>query len=527
MANLLLYRSDGASFIEHRIASDWTIISNKPTNFPPTAHNHDASNINAGTLHADRIPTLPQSKVANLQSTLNIGLDTPIPELDNHTLQEVFENPTHVYNKLYTDTTGDFLDVVDSVVIANNKYYTRIIIDVISGSYQNVRIESRPDGLPSSAYAMTTNIIWTSKSNETHIRNYGISATSFTGSVRIEYYNMNAKGISSLTVEEMNYWFSVYVKLVNDYARPASDVYAWAKAPTKPSYDLSEIAETTTYKRVTQTEKDTWNAKQDALGYTPYNATNPSGYISGITKAMVEAVLTDNITSHYHSAYLTSVPSHTDDVGAYGKATTSLYGHVVIKNDLNTSEYLAGETLSAHQGYQLGLNKVDKNTAITAGTKCKITYDAKGLVTSGDDLADTDIPNISAAKITTGTLPIARGGTGVTSLDSLKASLALTTNSVASSRALALTDAQDMIIANHSSTQISLTVPLNSSVAFPIGTEITIMRTGAAKVNILNASGVTINSVSNYRYIALQYQAVTLKKLNTDEWILFGALAGS
>lgn len=39
-----------------------------------------------------------------------------------------------------------------------------------------------------------------------------------------------------------------------------------------------------------------------------------------------------------------------------------------------------------------GLNaKVDKNTAITAGTKTKITYDAKGLVTAGADATTADI----------------------------------------------------------------------------------------------------------------------------------------
>lgn len=48
--------------------------------------------------------------------------------------------------------------------------------------------------------------------------------------------------------------------------------------------------------------------------------------------------------------------------------------------------------------------KVVKNTAITAGTNCKITYDAKGLVTAGAALTASDIPNLSADKITSGTL---------------------------------------------------------------------------------------------------------------------------
>ena len=37
--------------------------------------------------------------------------------------------------------------------------------------------------------------------------------------------------------------------------------------------------------------------------------------------------------------------------------------------------------------------KVDANTVITGGTKCKITYDEKGLVTAGADLASTDVTN--------------------------------------------------------------------------------------------------------------------------------------
>ena len=43
--------------------------------------------------------------------------------------------------------------------------------------------------------------------------------------------------------------------------------------------------------------------------------------------------------------------------------------------------------------------KVDANSAITAGTKCKITYDTKGLVTGGADLAESDIPNLASSKI--------------------------------------------------------------------------------------------------------------------------------
>lgn len=43
--------------------------------------------------------------------------------------------------------------------------------------------------------------------------------------------------------------------------------------------------------------------------------------------------------------------------------------------------------------------KVTANASITAGTKCKITYDAKGLVTAGADLTASDIPTLATSKI--------------------------------------------------------------------------------------------------------------------------------
>ncbi|MBR3024316.1 MAG: hypothetical protein IKH71_07690 [Oscillospiraceae bacterium] len=46
---------------------------------------------------------------------------------------------------------------------------------------------------------------------------------------------------------------------------PASDVYSWAKASSKPSYTQDEVSDGSTYKRVSATEKTTWNNKQNAL----------------------------------------------------------------------------------------------------------------------------------------------------------------------------------------------------------------------------------------------------------------------
>lgn len=57
-------------------------------------------------------------------------------------------------------------------------------------------------------------------------------------------------------------------------------------------------------------------------------------------------------------------------------------------------------TLTAFNSLTTTVNgKVTANANITAGTKCKITYDAKGLVTAGADLTASDIPTLAISKI--------------------------------------------------------------------------------------------------------------------------------
>jgi hypothetical protein len=89
---------------------------------------------------------------------------------------------------------------------------------------------------------------------------------------------------------------------------------------------------------------------------------------------------------------------------------------------------------------------------------------------------------------------------------------------------LALADAGKTVEQNLG-TATTVTVPPNSSVAFPIGTIVEVARYGAGTVAIAAGAGVTIRSRGSLLSIGNQYGAVSLRKRATDEWVLVGDLA--
>jgi hypothetical protein len=94
-------------------------------------------------------------------------------------------------------------------------------------------------------------------------------------------------------------------------------------------------------------------------------------------------------------------------------------------------------------------------------------------------------------------------------------------NTQTSSYTLVLSDASKVIEMNVG-TANTVTIPTNASVAFPIGTEITVMQYGAGVTSIAVASGVTIVSKDSAYTIANRYTGLTLIKRATNEWYIIG-----
>lgn len=92
-----------------------------------------------------------------------------------------------------------------------------------------------------------------------------------------------------------------------------------------------------------------------------------------------------------------------------------------------------------------------------------------------------------------------------------------------------LADLKNVLVRYSSTSNVAITVPLNSSVAFPTGAIINIIKTGATgTITIAGAGGVTIVSAATVPAsptIAIQYAAASLIKVATDTWYVVGNIS--
>lgn len=103
-----------------------------------------------------------------------------------------------------------------------------------------------------------------------------------------------------------------------------------------------------------------------------------------------------------------------------------------------------------------------------------------------------------------------------------KAEALLTVNTQTDNYELVLSDASKVVEMNKA-TAVTLTVPSNATTAFPIGTTIEIYAMGAGTVTVDDDGGACV--IRNQGDLAAQYATASLRKRDTDEWVLTGELA--
>jgi hypothetical protein len=144
---------------------------------------------------------------------------------------------------------------------------------------------------------------------------------------------------------------------------------------------------------------------------------------------------------------------------------------------------------------------------------------------SGGDMTDVLLGNTGVTVTQPLTLPSADPTTPTQAAHKQyvdkRASQYLTINPQAgTSYTVVLADAGSLV--NFSSaTAVTVTVPANSTTAFPVGSRIDMLQSGAGKVTIAGAGGVTVNPSTVLGFRA-QWSAATLIKTATDTWVLSG-----
>jgi hypothetical protein len=188
------------------------------------------------------------------------------------------------------------------------------------------------------------------------------------------------------------------------------------------------------------------------------------------------------------------------------------------------ADWVTGDILTAAQQNDLAKQAISRfadasarNAAITSPTEgqaCWLNDTNELQIYDGSwkPLLDTDTISVSSGNYTiTGALTAT--GTTTTYLN-------LITDS-STTRTPALTDASAYILTTHG-TGITVTLPQDSDVAFPVGTTIYFERNGSGTLTFAAGAGATVNSKGGTLTCADRYTTVAAVKIAADIWTLIG-----
>ena len=175
-------------------------------------------------------------------------------------------------------------------------------------------------------------------------------------------------------------------------------------------------------------------------------------------------------------------------------------------------------------------------TTITGTTEASIISAVGGDGAAGSVLKTNGSGDLSFGDVALGTntsgnyMSDVSAGTGIsithTPAEGSTATIALadvSTNAQTASYTLVLDDKNKIVEMNVASGN-NLTVPPNSSVAYPVGSQINILQVGAGQTTVVQGAGVTVNAAPGLK-LRTQWSYATLIKRATNTWVLVGDIS--
>jgi Major tropism determinant N-terminal domain len=256
-----------------------------------------------------------------------------------------------------------------------------------------------------------------------------------------------------------------------------------------------------------------------ASGATIGSTTNTEiGYLHGVTSA---------IQTQLDAKAPLANPTFTGTVTLPANTVTStmIADSTIVNADISASAAIAVSKLAAStiSGVTLGsnLNALTIGTGLTgasyngsAANTIAIDTSVVATLTGTQALTNKTITLTSGgATFSDGTVQVTAGVPSLTTISAKTASYTLA----------ALTERDTIIeIANASAT--TLTIPLDSTLSFPVGTTIDIIQTSTGQVTIAGASGVTVNATPGLK-LRTQWSSATLLKRAANTWLVYGDLS--
>lgn len=327
----------------------------------------------------------------------------------------------------------------------------------------------------------------------------------------------------------------------------ASSTYAPLAAPTFTGTVV--LPSTTSIGDVSATEIGYVNGVTSAI-QTQLDAKAPTadptftGTVSGVTKSHVGLGNVDNTSDAdkpVSTATQTALDAKASIAGATFTGNVEVDGNLVVDGDftVNGTNFSASATSIVIEdnmvqlAHQNAANTVDlglvvayndgaaKHSGIVrdvSDSKWKIFKDVTTEPTTTVAFGEGSLDNLAVNNVEVAGVVFTDGTQtkqGVPSITTISAKT--------DSYTLSNLNERDTIIEISKSTATTLTIPTNSSVAYPVGTTLDIIQTGTGQVTIAGAGGVTVNSTPGLK-LRTQWSSATLLKRAENTWLVYGDL---